>query len=62
MLQVMADEGVVAPISDYVQLYLNGKFYGLYGMIEKVRCCVTQFLVGQRTYELATVDQSRQLC
>jgi hypothetical protein len=38
MRQVMADEGVVAPISDYVQVYLNGKFYGLYGIIEKVRC------------------------
>lgn len=35
-LQVMADEGVIAPVSDYVQVYLNGKFYGLFGMIEKV--------------------------
>lgn len=32
----MADEGVVAPQNQYVQLYLNGQFYGLYGMIEKV--------------------------
>jgi hypothetical protein len=40
----MAAEGVVAPISDYVQVYLNGRFYGLYGMIEQVRCCVKQFL------------------
>ncbi len=37
VLQVLADEGVVAPLSDYVQVYLNGKFYGLYGIIEKVR-------------------------
>jgi hypothetical protein len=34
--QVMADEGVVAPLNQYVQVYLNGKFYGLYGMIEEV--------------------------
>lgn len=35
-VQVMADEGVIAPLSQYVQVYLNGQFYGLYGMIEKV--------------------------
>lgn len=33
----MADEGLVAPLSKYVQVYLNGQFYGLYGMIEEVR-------------------------
>jgi hypothetical protein len=37
MMQVMADEGLVAPLSQYVQVYLNGQFYGLYGMIEEVR-------------------------
>jgi hypothetical protein len=33
----MADEGVIAPLNQYVQVYLNGQFYGLYGMIERVR-------------------------
>lgn len=28
---------MVAPLDQYVQVYLNGQFYGLYGMIEKVR-------------------------
>lgn len=37
MLQIMADEGVIAPLNQYIQVYLNGQFYGLYGMIEKVR-------------------------
>lgn len=35
-MQVMADEGVIAPLNQYVQVYLNGQFYGLFGMIEKV--------------------------
>lgn len=39
VLQVMGDEGVIAPLNQYVQVYLNGQFYGLYGMIEKVRGC-----------------------
>lgn len=39
VLQVMADEGVIAPLNQYVQVYLNGQFYGLYGLIEKVRGC-----------------------
>jgi hypothetical protein len=32
----MADEGVMAPLNQYVQVYQNGQFYGLYGMIEDV--------------------------
>jgi len=36
LVQVMEKEGVVAPLNQYVQVYLNGQFYGLYGMIEKV--------------------------
>lgn len=39
VLQVMEDEGVIAPLNQYVQVYLNGQFYGLYGMIERVRGC-----------------------
>eukprot|EP00879_Flechtneria_rotunda_P010510 GHRR01010987.1.p1 GENE.GHRR01010987.1~~GHRR01010987.1.p1 ORF type:complete len:289 (+),score=36.98 GHRR01010987.1:1043-1909(+) len=34
--QVMADEGVPAPISYHVSVYLNGKFYGLFGIVEDI--------------------------
>lgn len=35
-LQVMKEQGVLAPLSYHVQVYLNGKFYGLDGVIEPV--------------------------
>jgi hypothetical protein len=35
--QVLRDEGVVAPLSFHTQVYLNGQFYGLFGIIEEVR-------------------------
>jgi hypothetical protein len=34
--QVLQAGGVVSPISEYVQVYLNGALYGLYGLIEDV--------------------------
>lgn len=34
--QVLRDEGVVAPLSFHTAVYLNGKFYGLFGIIEEV--------------------------
>jgi hypothetical protein len=34
---VLRDEGVLAPLSFHTAVYLNGKFYGLFGIIEKVR-------------------------
>jgi hypothetical protein len=32
----MAAEGVLAPLSLHVQVFLNGKFYGLYELVENV--------------------------
>jgi hypothetical protein len=36
----MATEGVIAPLTEYVQVYLNGRFYGLYGLVEDVSTAV----------------------
>lgn len=33
----MKEQGVLAPVSYHVQVYLNGKFYGLFGVIEPVK-------------------------
>lgn len=35
-LKVMAEVGVLAPLSFHIAVYLNGAFYGLFGMIEEV--------------------------
>jgi hypothetical protein len=32
----------VAPLSFHTQVYLNGQFYGLFGMIEEVRQLLTE--------------------
>ncbi|KAF8057939.1 hypothetical protein HT031_005885 [Scenedesmus sp. PABB004] len=35
--QVMAEQGVLAPLSFHVAVYLNGAFHGLFGMVEQAR-------------------------
>jgi ATP/ADP translocase len=40
-MQVLRDEGVVAPQSFHTAVHLNGKFYGLFGIIEEVRAVMT---------------------